>query len=281
MRPLILESVGSNIGFRGHLEIRGMRENHAQQISLDRGPDARWRALSGLAAIASAPVGHADLFLMFFWRRRCRRGGRPRPAVSAARIVDFAREDAAIDTRRFARASDVHVARDGIGGGANGRQQSVDRPASPVQVGKPALSLEDLHLPVEDIHGCLDVCLERRGAMRVDERVWILTVWQGHHTNRDPLREQQVTCPKRGLLPSSIAVVEQEDVFRLTRDHRRLFFGERGAERCDHRLDPGEHEAHDIEVALDQQQSLVPTNRMASPVETVQQPALRERRRIR
>src|SRR4029079_15022263 len=98
---------------------------------------------------------------------------------------------------------------------------------------------------------------------------------------RDPLREQQVTCPKRGLLPWGIAVVQQEDVFRLTRDHRCLLFGERGAERCDHRLDTGEHETYDIEVALDQQQPLVAANRMARPVETVEQPALRERRRIR
>src|SRR5687767_11350991 len=99
-----------------------------------------------------------------------------------------------------------------------------------MQVSKPALTLEDLHLAVEDVDGGVEMGFECRTAMRVDEGVRIFSLWQRHHTDGDPLRQEQVTGAERRFLSGHVAVVQQKNVLRLSRDHRGLLLRQCGAE---------------------------------------------------
>jgi hypothetical protein len=176
---------------------------------------------------------------------------------------------------------EVHVARERVAGGPQGRQQPVEGLALPAQVGEPAATLQDLDLALEDVDRGRQLCLETTRAVRAHEGVGVLALRQGDDLHRCALPEKLVAGSERRLQAGLVRVVQQIDVARVSPDELRLILGEGGAHRCDGRFDSRADEAQDIEVSLDHEHALVAPRRLLGPVEPIEQTALAEDRRLR
>src|SRR5690349_21539934 len=106
-----------------------------------------------------------------------------REPLPAPRSQDFPLKDVLPHSRRFRRPRDVQLARDRILGGADRRQESVEGAAPARQRAEESFPLEDLDLPLEDVHGVLEERFEPGGPMPLNERVGVFPRRKGGHAD--------------------------------------------------------------------------------------------------
>src|SRR5690348_11152643 len=86
-------------------------------------------------------------------------------------------------SRRFRRPRDVQLPRDRILRGTDRRQESVEGAAPARKRAEESFPLEDLDLPLEDVHGVLEERFQPGGPMPLDERVGVFPNRKGGHAD--------------------------------------------------------------------------------------------------
>ena len=135
---------------------------------------------------------------------------------------------------------------------------------------EPSLDLEQLDLPLDEIHRGIHDGLERGRAARFDQRVGIFARWQRRDPHSHAMAQQLVACAERGAQPGLIAVVEENGGGSVSLEQRGLLRRECRAERSHDVLHAGEHEPQDIEVALDQDDRLLLPDRALRLMQVVE-----------
>ena len=123
--------------------------------------------------------------------------------------------------------------------------------------------------------------VQATASVRLHEGVGIISLRQRDHPHRSLLPQQLHAGLERRFLPGLVAVVQQEDVLRVAREQQCLTFSQRGAEARHGLRRAREVAANHVHVAFDHQRLIVLPQRILCPVQSIQQLALPEDRRVR
>jgi hypothetical protein len=140
--------------------------------------------------------------------------------------------------------------------------------------------LQDLDLPVEDVHRRVKVALKPGGPLAPHQGVGILSRGEAYHGRVDPLGEQGIPGAEAGLQTRPIRVVQQQGLSRIAANQTSLIVRQAGAEGSHGVLESRRRQGHDVHVALYHERHLLPPNRVPRAVKAVQRLSLVVDRRL-
>src|SRR5690606_38497985 len=199
------------------------------------------------------------------------------PATTRAQLL---LERLARDTDALRDPADVDVAERWIDGRADRRQQPVERATRPIDVVEVVPLLQHLQLALEYVERPVEERCERRGAALANQRVRVLALGQRDYERVDPGLQQRVRRAERRAPARSVAVIEQQRAPRIPREQVRLLGRHRGAHAGNRVLDATTRERHIVHVTLDDERRTLAPDRVARPVQAVENGALVEDRRL-
>jgi hypothetical protein len=196
------------------------------------------------------------------------------------RAADLGLQDLSIHAGHLACPRDVEITHDRVGCCAHSRQETVKRPALLLELAEPACALQDLNLSLEDVDSVVELSLERAAPPVRTKLSWIFAAGRVTTRHGESLPQQLIACAKCRF-ESGPSLSYKRKTFRVYfLSNVTCISVSAVPERCDHFFDSGRHQSNSVEVAFHHECAIgAPKSRYVT-VETVEQLALREYRRL-